>query len=395
MSAIGGMLGLSGGVNGSGVQGPQRANIVNPVTGEQLATANTGVQNSLQSQQQLMQALQGQNGIGNQSQVYNQLQGVANGTGPNPAQAMLANATGANVANQAALMAGQRGAGANVGLMARQAGQQGANIQQQAAGQGAALQANQSLNALGAAGNMAGQQVQNQMGATAQNNAANQAYQQGLLNAQGQYNASEAGVQSSINSANAGMASTAMKGQQDMIGGLLGGAGSAMGMAEGGEVSQGGPQSTFGKFLAGMEPMGNVAQLSQGANDFGSGIGAALGRSFAPSVPMQAGYKMGNQIAMKDGGKVPAMVSPGEGWLPPEKAKEVVKDGKNPLSIAEKIPGKPKYPGNDYRNDVVPKNLKEGGVVIPNSVMQSSDPAGNAAKFVAATLAKSKHGMRK
>ena len=112
MGAIGGLLGLNGGANGSGYAAPAGTNIVNPTNPGQLAAANQGAQNSLQSQQQLLGALQGQNGLQNQSNVYGQLQGVVNGTGPNPAQAMLNQQTGTNVANQAALMAGQRGAGA-------------------------------------------------------------------------------------------------------------------------------------------------------------------------------------------------------------------------------------------------------------------------------------------
>lgn len=87
-----------------------------------------------------------------QQGTADQLQNIANGQGPNPAQAMLNQATGQNVANQAALMAGQRGASANAGLIARQAAMQGAGIQQNAAGQGATMQANQSLGALGQLG---------------------------------------------------------------------------------------------------------------------------------------------------------------------------------------------------------------------------------------------------
>src|SRR5882757_654543 len=126
MGSITGMLGMGGGAAGTNLPKPQQANIVNPVTGEQLANSYAGVSNSLGSQAQLLQALQAQNGLGNQSQVYGQLQGVANGTGPNPAQAMLSQSTGQNVANQAALIAGQRGAGANAGMIARQAGMAGA-----------------------------------------------------------------------------------------------------------------------------------------------------------------------------------------------------------------------------------------------------------------------------
>lgn len=105
-----------------------------------------------------------QNVLAQQQGTAGQLQGIANGTGPNPAQAALNQATGQNIANQAALMAGQRGAGSNVGLLARQAGQQGAGIQQQAVGQGATMQAQQQMNAINALGAQ-----EAAMGATNQN----------------------------------------------------------------------------------------------------------------------------------------------------------------------------------------------------------------------------------
>lgn len=184
----------------------------------QLAANNgIGAQGSALSQQQaLNQQLAANNGAGNVGSVYAQTQGLANqlagsggvsslsqalgaqlqlaqqqqglaqqyqnialGQGPNPAQAMLNQQTGQNVANQAALMAGQRGAGANVGLIARQAAQQGANTQQQAVGQGATMQANQSLNALQGLG------AQQQAIGNTQQNVANIAQSQiGLTQAQ-------------------------------------------------------------------------------------------------------------------------------------------------------------------------------------------------------------------
>lgn len=82
---------------------------------------------------------------------------IAAGTGPNPALTALANQTGTNVANTAALQAGQRGSSGNVGLMAREIGQTGAATQQTAVGQAANTQANQSLNALSAEGALQGQ----------------------------------------------------------------------------------------------------------------------------------------------------------------------------------------------------------------------------------------------
>lgn len=85
--------------------------------------------------------------------------------------------------------------------------------------------------------------------------------------------------------------------------------------------------------------------------------------------------------------KVAALVSPGETYLRPGQAKDVAKGKANPLKVGERIPGKPSVPGNSYANDTVPKKLEAGGVVIPNSIMQSSDPAHNAYKFVQAVMA--------
>ncbi len=123
---------------------------------QQVNTSYDQTQDSIAQQKAFVTALQAQNGLGNQQDVFqqqqqlsNQLQGVANGTGPNPALAQLNQSTGQNISNQAALMAGQRGASANTGLIARQAAMQGGNLQQQAAGQGATLEAQQQLAAMG------------------------------------------------------------------------------------------------------------------------------------------------------------------------------------------------------------------------------------------------------
>lgn len=257
MGAITGLIGGGGGAAGTGFGGPGAssqgvANIVNPVSQDQANQANTGSQNSLQAQQALLTALQGQNGLGNQSQVYNQLQGVVNGTGPNPAQAQLAQATAANTQNQAALMAGQRGSSANAGLIARQAAQQGAANQQQAAGQAATLQANQSLNALGQAGSIAGTQAANQIGQTNANTSAQQQQQQMLLNSIAQANNANVGMQSNVNNVNGQLANTTMQGQQSMLGGIMNGAGAVMGsMADGGDVDDiGSPNTSTPTFSA-------------------------------------------------------------------------------------------------------------------------------------------------
>lgn len=262
MGAMGGLFGLAGGTNGTGIDATQAADIQQGVNSGQANNAYGQTQNSLQQQQALLQALQGQGGLNNQASIYNQqqglanqlagsngvgnlsnaigqLQGVANGTGPNPAQAQLAQDTGANVANQAALMAGQRGAGSNVGLLARQAAQQGANTQQQAVGQAATLQAQQSLGALGQIGGLANNQIaaqqaqqgalagqantmaSNQIGQTNAITGANQAQYGNVLNALGALNNANVGMQSNINNVKGQLTNTTMQGQQAVVGGFL------------------------------------------------------------------------------------------------------------------------------------------------------------------------------
>lgn len=355
-AGLGGLAGYFGGGNDDTT--PKMPPIVDPVTGQQLQQAAGNTQMGLEQQQAFIHALQAQNGIGNQSNVFNQLQGVANGTGPNPAQAMLNQATGANVANQAALMASQRGAGANAGLIARQAAQQGANIQQQAAGQGATMQAQQALGALGQMGGIAGQQVGQQQNAVAGYNQFAQNNQGQVLGAAGQYNTAITGGQGNVNTANQNVANN----NQAQMGGLLGGIGAA------------------GTALAGMKSPAAPKMDYSNANGIGGGIATlAEGGNVGP-----ASY-VGKHLK---GEKVPALVSPGERYLPPKEVKKVAEGKKDVLKAGEKVPGKPKHPGNDYRNDTVSKTLKSGGLVIPNEVLQSKDPHKSAADFVRAVLAK-------
>jgi len=428
---------LTGG-GGSGVNFQARgANILNPATVAQADEQYKQAQNALQQQQTFVQALQGQNALQNQSNVFNQLQNIASGQGPNPAQAMLSQATGQNVANQAALMAGQRGAAQNVGLMARQAAQQGANTQQQAVGQAAQMQAQQSLGALQQMGGIAGTQAAQLQQGVQDYTGATQAEQQNILNAIAAQNNANVGMASGMNQANAGVAGAVAQGQMGLLGNVAGGLGMGLMLAaeggkvphydEGGEVAgteplktqpiniqfqSQGPKSKIGQWMQQNENLtgsDKTSPLTKGGQQLGQALGQGirsgiqhLGDLFKsnPQPQAMAGGPMDvmssqpqamaapvEMMAAK-GGKVPALVSKGEGYLPPEKVEKVAKGKLNPIDAAEKIPGKPKYPGNDYRNDIVPKNLDEGGIVLPNSVMQSKHPHWEAHKFVSAILAK-------
>lgn len=97
----------------------------------------------------------------------------------------------------------------------------------------------------------------------------------------------------------------------------------------------------------------------------------------------------GRHFKMAKGGQVPALVSPGERYLPPQEVKKVAEGKKSPMKAGEKIPGKPKVGGavNSYANDTVKKNLSEGGIIIPRSITQGDDAESKAHAFVSAVLA--------
>lgn len=447
MGAIGGLLGTAGGAAGSGFAAPALADIQTPTTDLQANQTFDASQNALNGQQSFLNALQGQNGIGNQSSVYNQLQGVANGTGPNPAQAMLAQQTAANTANQASLMAGQRGAGANPALIARQAAMQGAANQQNAVGQAATMQANQSLGALNSLGQLANTQVAQQGQVQQGLVSGTQGEQSNILNAINGQNSAAVGNQAGVNAANSALAQTTMKGQQGLIGGLMNSAGAGTaGKAEGGLITAYaaggavGPTSTFGKFLKGAgQGLAQAGSDEDGVNPLFAGASALASRALhgkqsTPDTPVvdpatqqqakpaaqptqmaqtapapvatpdggsidpnEAGQIDNNETPapLANGGKVPAMLSPGERYLSP-KAVAQVKKGADPIKAGKKVPGEAKVKGakNDYANDTIPATLEEGGIVLPRSVTESAHPHWAAHKFVSAIMAKNKGKLK-
>ena len=538
--------------------------VQNPYSADTVNAAQQQTNQGLNNQQNFVNALQAQNGIGNQSAALAQqqalagqlgqangvglqtgaagnLQGLAGqyaniaaGNGPNPAMTQLANQTGNNIASQASLAAGQRGAGSNVGLLERNAAAQGAATQQQAVGQAANMQANQQLAALGAQSGIQGQIGQLGQGLTGQQQAqqnavsnlatqqvgqqqnALNAYNQAALQNQSQNMNALQGQNSQItNYAQNQQALNQQTQQQNasnkqqagmQIGGALfkGASAAAGGMADGGVVrnkyAEGGslgdytfsqPKDNMGLpsssnlddqltnaiansspavnpsagpnlGLAGVNPqdpnslarMGSSAgKLSSDVNSAAAtpnaaqtalgGIGGDLmnaqgpaqaqrvqlskaelptfakggevdplyshmhnmlsgrylpkqqaapaqGNIFGVNQPAQSNIFGVNKPMLAKGGKVPALVSPGERYLPPKEVEKVVKGHKSPMKAGEKIPGKPKVGGakNSYANDTVPKTLEEGGVVLPRSVTQAKNPHWAAHKFISALMAK-------
>jgi len=340
-AAVGGIAGLVSSLFSAA--GPSMPNITDPVTGTQITDANGNVVANEQQLQSFSQTLQGVNGVQNQQAVLGQINNVASGQGPNPALTALNNATGFNTANTAALMAGQRGAGANAGLIAREAAQQGAATQQTAVGQAANTQANQSLNALNTAAGIAGQQVGETQGAISAANTAGLTNQGQILVAQGGYNSNITGGQGSVNSSNATNLGTLMN---------------PSGLLTTGLKSLGTPA------VAGSAPSSSSTPSNTGVPDMSRGGKVCAG----PHKSHVANF------LMSDGGAVPAMVSPGEVYLSPDKVHRVL-SGENPLKIGERIPGKATVKGDSRKNDIVAKTLEEGGVVIKRTHAKNPEKA--------------------
>lgn len=440
-----GLMGKAKGANlGPAGGAPNQANIQQGTSIADVAKAQKNTGNSLQDQQNLLAALQAQNGLGQQTAaagmqqglagqlggangvgiqtgavsglqgLAGQYQNIANGTGPNPAQAMLNQQTGQNVANQAALMAGQRGAGSNVGLMARQAAQQGAATQQQSVGQGATLEAQQRMNALAGIGNtqsaigglggaLTGQQMGanqayanqanqlagQQIGQVNQNAASNLQNQQQMQNALQGVNNAAVGSQGSVNAGDVSLSTAQTQAKAGIFGGLMNSAGAGAGMlggkaapaaaaapvgqAYGGEIHMAdggvpgtmppiqqpvqGPQSSFGQFLNNyQDPAANEKQVIQNNNPQPTPVKNTDSSDIA-SIASVAALMAGGGLA-EDGGNVNAK-------SPDQKA------------VA---------PGNSYANDKIPAKLSEGEIVIPRDVLSSSDPVAAAAEFVRKTL---------
>lgn len=289
--------------------------------------------------------------LGNQNNLARQLIMQSQGQGPNPAMAQLNNTTGNNVATQAALMAGQRGSSVNPGLMARQIAMNGAGVQQNAVGQGAALQAQQQLAAQGQLSNLYGQ-IGNQTGAMFTGAA-------GAQNAQNTGNIQNYGMAQGINS-NVAQQNTAQANK--MTGGVMsaigGGASSAASMfAKGGKVMPSHLSAMAKIYHPHLADGGEVYLAPTGwekePEDYNEPSGEAKkGGGMSSLLPML--------MMLANGGCVPALESTGGA-----------------------VPGTAKVKGDSYKNDTVDAKLSPGEAVIPRSVMQSDDPVGGAAKFVA------------
>lgn len=365
---------------------------------------------------------QNQGNIAQEQALAGQLGLQAQGQGPNPAQAALNNATGQNVANQAALAAGQRGASGNVGLMQRNIAAQGANTQQQAVGQAALMQAQQQLAAQQGQAALMGQ-IGNQV--TNEQAINNQLFGAGA-GAQNTQNANLISNYGQAQGINSGIAQNNANAVDKTLGGVLGGASSLMALlADGGEVSEApkvkaaevgamtgaqvGEQGNdpTPKPIVSMDytkgidwapqkyaeggPISFAGQYLNGTPNEVSSFSVPSGGQAAPtpqfSLPSSQGDSGKGSAASGMAGAAKNLMAKG--------GKPVV--GEELASKGMKVPGKAKVPGKDtLKNDTVPAMLSPGEIVIPKSIAEAPDAPKRAMAFVQAIQAKQglKRGKR-
>lgn len=380
---------------------------------------------------------QQQQTYGNQNNLANQLLAQSQGQGPNPAQAQFAQNTANNVATQGAQQAGQRGASSNVGLMARQVGQQGAATQQQAAGQAATLQAQQQLTAqqqeAGVLNNMANQSLQGESIEQGGQAAQNSAITTGSLGSQqinaqtsGQnaqnVNATQGGFLSSIGSV-LGLAKGGVVPKKYADGGIADYSSTNTPMPQYGQTSQAPAQSKpdglaskladggIAGYATPSNPNINVGinhsasaapalsggplkrlfggtgehapdQTDEGAEEGYLDADASLGTGSEVSAGATGGAEAGGATAGGEGAGAAALLASKGGKISFSKT----------LLNGGGVPGKAQYSGDTKKNDTVPTLLSPGEEVIPRSITMSKDAPAKAAEFVRHLQAKQGKG---
>lgn len=358
-----------------------------------------------------------------QANLAAQLLAQSQGQGPNIANLQLQQATNQNNQQAAGALASQRGM--NPALAQRIISQQQAMNNQNSAGQSGILRAQQQLAAQQGLANVYGQQ------ATEAN--ANLAANESAL---GNQNNAVVSATNAANQANAQIAQNNTNQNAGIAGGIMNGVGSMMSMfgAEGGEVpkhlekivikpgSKVHPLHLFngGDFLgnfpvnqidpglasgpsgaannlfgATAKPIQQPGNNATGGGGGGGGAGGGGGGSNPLSGMMSmfggsdggggiggfAGGDMGSSgggmamLAAAKGGKVPAMLSPGELYIPPHKVHDVASGKEKASEAGKRVPGKAKVKGNSLKNDTFPTELEAGGVVIKRTEAQNDKDA--------------------
>ena len=349
----------------------------------------------------------------NQSALAQQLLAQANGQGPNIANLQLQQATNQNNQQEAGAIASQRGM--NPALAQRIIAQQTAANNQNAAGQSGVLRAQQQL--------------------AAQNNLAN-VYGQQAGESQANYG-TITGAQTAANSSNAQIAQNNANQAGSVAGGLLGAGATGLLMAsEGGEIpaihkhlqdlliaigpkvhplhlAQGGGFSSFGNEAVAIDPslaangsMGftpatpkpkpnpndpnDPASRTAALNSFNQLLAPTNGAG-ASGLDSSGALPSAALMNAAHGGKVPAMLSPGELRIPRDQVAAVTSGKEKASKVGQRVPGKAKVKGDSEKNDIIPAALSEGDVIVKRT---KADNDKDAREFLLAIQKEkaSKHG---
>lgn len=355
-----------------------------------------------------------------QQQLANALTAQSNGAGPNPAQNMLNQSTNQNIAQSTGMLASQKGI--NPALAARLATENAGNLNQQAAGQAATMDAQQRLGAQSQLGSLYGQQANQNLqnistsgqlanqsslgaqgisaGVSAQNAAATQNTSSGLLKGGAQAAmlfAAHGGMIPKMSSGG-GVSASDQIAQQMLskagvtyypngmnLDGLVPTPGAKPPGAPTGELA-GGPGDTT--MDSGMSQLGGADMLGN-AGETGRMMAASRGGKIPPQLDHFA--KIYHPNFKSGGGSVPLKLSPGEGYLNSSQVKNVVEGKKDNVKDIRKVPGKALVKGDSPKNDIVNAAGDPGDFVIPRTVMQTKDPD-EITKFVADHLKKNAPG---
>jgi hypothetical protein len=304
LGGLGNFLGTNNNFQATG------ANIQQGTNAAQLNQAYTGAQGALQQAGNLNNQLTPgvAQGAGTQNTLTQQLQAQALGGGPQVGQAQLNQNTAQNIAQQAALAASTRGAGANAGLIAQNAGAQGAATQQQAVGQGAAMGAQQQLASQQQLANLAAQQVGQGTTATQLANQSQQGEQNILQGANTAANQQAVSMQENINNVNAGVAAGNQNANLNTAAAIgqgissLGKSAASLGGAYGGQVpfAQGG-MANLPPHLAKMHEIYHAKRFDQGG-------------AVAPSAPTSPPEAPPQNAKDMQKGATSGATSPSESW---------------------------------------------------------------------------------
>lgn len=383
---------------------------------------NTAAQQKVLNQQLGQRANQNINfgsqpSMDQQQGLINQLIAQGQGQGPNPAMDQLRMTTDQNARQQAALVAGARGV--NPALAARLAAQQGASINQQAAGQAALQSAQQQLAAQQQAGGLLGQQIGQQTQQAGLNAQQQQAYNQllaqnlssqrgqdiGQATAQGQAGlglmanrtAAEAmrrqaqaqekqridNAYNAMNNINAGVAAQNSSQEFQYGAGAMSGLSSALqsaalmnkggvvNMAKGGMSQSDGGLGSFQNFQSGNPFYSQLAEAGNVASKTGKDIQESFTGLTDPNVMKKVSSLFENKLPMMAGDAGIGEAAGAEGGL--DVLSQVA-----PLALASnggKVSGKAKVKGDSVVNDTVPAMLSPGEIVIPRTATETPEDA--------------------